>query len=180
MTDPVIRQNLVDWGHPDGRQPLTTGIALPQWVIEGKNNIWVLGLYGLVFGAALPALVGRWWFGNKEKTKDGVSAKTATAFFKGLKEESTMTEVVGVLAKAFDWDIPATKTTPHQKAELATLEHEISTRLGATWSEVKDLESSEQKLRSLVLLYAHLLRLTIQDASLQKGLSYTLTSVQCI
>ena len=33
------------------------GIALPQWIIEGKNNIWVLGLYGLLFGGALPALV---------------------------------------------------------------------------------------------------------------------------
>lgn len=33
------------------------GIALPQWIIEGKNNIWVLGVYGLLFGGALPALV---------------------------------------------------------------------------------------------------------------------------
>lgn len=35
------------------------GIALPKWIIEGKNNIWVLGVYGLVFGGALPALVVR-------------------------------------------------------------------------------------------------------------------------
>lgn len=33
------------------------GIALPQWIIEGKNNIWVLGLYGLLFGGVLPLLV---------------------------------------------------------------------------------------------------------------------------
>lgn len=33
------------------------GIALPKWVIEGKNNIWVLGIYGIIFGGALPALV---------------------------------------------------------------------------------------------------------------------------
>ena len=35
------------------------GIALPKWIVEGKNNIWVLGFYGLVFGGALPALVVR-------------------------------------------------------------------------------------------------------------------------
>jgi hypothetical protein len=33
------------------------GIALPKWVIEGKNNIWVLGVYGILFGGALPTLV---------------------------------------------------------------------------------------------------------------------------
>ena len=35
------------------------GIALPQWIIEGKNNIWVLGLYGVLFGGVLPVLVVR-------------------------------------------------------------------------------------------------------------------------
>lgn len=33
------------------------GIAIPKWIVEGKNNIWVLGFYGIVFGGALPALV---------------------------------------------------------------------------------------------------------------------------
>jgi hypothetical protein len=33
------------------------GIALPKWIIEGKNNIWVLGVYGILFGGALPTLV---------------------------------------------------------------------------------------------------------------------------
>lgn len=33
------------------------GIALPKWIIEGKNNIWVLGAYGILFGGALPTLV---------------------------------------------------------------------------------------------------------------------------
>lgn len=33
------------------------GIALPKWIVESSNNIWVLGLYGIIFGGALPALV---------------------------------------------------------------------------------------------------------------------------
>lgn len=33
------------------------GIALPKWIVEGKNNIWVLGVYGVIFGVALPYLV---------------------------------------------------------------------------------------------------------------------------
>lgn len=59
LTDETIRRNWEQYGHPDGRQEVSTGIALPQWIIEGKNNIWVLGLYGLVFGGILPLLVVR-------------------------------------------------------------------------------------------------------------------------
>ena len=35
------------------------GIALPHWIVEGRNNIWVLSLYALAFGGALPLLVVR-------------------------------------------------------------------------------------------------------------------------
>jgi translocation protein SEC63 len=52
-----IKENLNKYNHPDGPQSTTMGIALPKWIIEGKNNIWVLGAYGLVFGVALPAPV---------------------------------------------------------------------------------------------------------------------------
>ena len=57
LTDETIRKNLRDFGHPDGRQEVSMGIALPKWVVESSNNIWVLGAYGLLFGGALPALV---------------------------------------------------------------------------------------------------------------------------
>ena len=33
------------------------GIALPKWIVESSNNIWVLGVYGIIFGGALPAMV---------------------------------------------------------------------------------------------------------------------------
>lgn len=33
------------------------GIALPKWIVESGNNIWVLGVYGAIFGGALPAMV---------------------------------------------------------------------------------------------------------------------------
>ena len=59
MTDETIRKNWELYGHPDGRQEVSMGIALPKWVVESGNNIWVLGVYGLIFGGALPALVVR-------------------------------------------------------------------------------------------------------------------------
>ena len=56
LTDEKIKENWIKCNRPDGPQSTTMGIALPKWIIEGKNNIWVLGAYGLVFRVALPLL----------------------------------------------------------------------------------------------------------------------------
>lgn len=125
-----------------------------------------------MFGGALPALVGRWWFGNRRKTKDGVQAETAAAFFKTVKEESGVDEVFGALGKAYKWEINASKSAG--KA-LDHLEEKVQGKLGAKWLEVKKLlkdpngELHESRRKALVLLYAHLLRLDVKNSALQKG-----------
>ncbi|KAG6836917.1 hypothetical protein H0H93_001283 [Arthromyces matolae] len=166
LTDETIRENLEKYGNPDGRVDVSMGIAIPKWIVEGKNNIWVLGFYGLIFGGALPALVGRWWFGNRQKTKDGVNALTAAAFFKTLKEESTFEEVLGTFAKAFQWELPPQK--PSKSPELDALEKQIEEKAGQKWLDVKKVCGVDvQRRKGLILLYAHLLRLDIQSRSLQ-------------
>ena len=173
LTDDTIRENWLKYNHPDGPQPTSYGIALPKWVVEGKNNIWVLGAYGIVFGGALPALVGRWWFGNRQKTKDGINAQSAAAFFKSLKEESTIEEVVGTLGKAYKWESTATKGK--ESSELDTLEKAVAKSASTRWAEVRKLAQDfdgklhETRRKALVLLYAHLLRLKITDSGLKKG-----------
>jgi len=176
------------------------GIALPKWIIEGKNRIWVLVAYGIVFGGALPALVvscplsqtflydpihkiqGRWWFGSRQKTKDGINAQSAAAFFKTITEESSVEEVIGALGKAYQWELSAVKTK--SDAELAEIEKVIKELLGAKWTEVRTLaqnyngELHESRRKALVLLYAHLLRLEVKDAGLKKRA--TIPCVQCV
>ena len=115
---------------------------------------------------------GRWWFGSREKTKDGIHAKSAATFFKSVKEESSLEEVVGVLGKAYKWEVPASKAK--SAPELDTLENTIKERLGSKWTEVRRLtkdhdgELHETRRAALVLLYAHLLRLDIHDSGLKK------------
>lgn len=173
LTDEVIRKNWELYGHPDGRQETTTGIALPTWIIKGKNNIWVLGLYGLLFGAALPLIVGRWWFGSRQKTKDGINAKSAASFFKSLTEDANMEEVVATLGAVYKWERPV-KTKPDVEEVLNSLEKQIADKAEQKWQAVRDLvviDGPEEaaKRRALILLYAYFLRLDVPRKDLQQG-----------
>ncbi|KAH7904234.1 translocation protein sec63 [Hygrophoropsis aurantiaca] len=166
LTDETIRQNWEQYGHPDGRQEISMGIAIPKWIIEGKNNIWVLGVYGIVFGGALPALVGRWWFGSRRRTKDGIQASTAASFFKSLTETSGMNDIVGTLGKAYNLETPLAPGA--YQSDMKKLDKEIDSKLGQEWRDVKKLTGTGVEKTALTLLYAHFLRLPLASASLEQ------------
>lgn len=105
------------------------GIAIPHWFIESQNSIWVLGVYGLLFGAGLPALVGRWWFGSRSYTKDGVRVDTAELFFKSIREDISDSEVVQLLGKA----LAKEKKTVSNTA-IDSLKDQIVKRVGSNWA----------------------------------------------
>ncbi len=48
---------MAKYGNPDGPQQREDKIAIPQWVVEGKNGNWVLAGYGLVLGGGIPFVV---------------------------------------------------------------------------------------------------------------------------
>ncbi|TCD69184.1 secretory subunit [Steccherinum ochraceum] len=180
LTDETIRENWERYGHPDGRQEVSMGIALPKWIVEGKNNIWVLGAYGVIFGVALPSLVGNWWFGNRSKTKDGVNARSAATYFKMLSEDSGMDDVLGTLGKTFEWERP--KVTVDQK-EFTELEATIGEKLGEKWVTLRKLaeidQGHERRRVAFALLYAHLLRLPLSP-SLRKEQAEILLQTQAL
>lgn len=119
------------------------------------------------FSTALPFTTdGKWWFGNRIKTKDGVQAGTAEMFFKSIKEDSGVEDLLAVLAQAYDTEGPPIS------ARVGKLQEAVRSRLGG-----KFLGSPTQ-----TLLYAYLLRIPIEDTKLQKGNkpSYLITIVQCL
>ncbi|THH32152.1 hypothetical protein EUX98_g2021 [Antrodiella citrinella] len=180
LTDETIRENWERYGHPDGRQEISMGIALPKWIVEGKNNIWVLGVYGVIFGVALPFLVGNWWFGNRSRTKDGANTRSAATYFKMLSEDSGMDDVLGSLGRTYEWERPNVSVA---EKELKDLEAAISKRLGDKWTSVRKVAEVDQGRDSrrvaLTLLYAHLLRLPV-SSSLRKEQSQTLLQTQTL
>ncbi|KIK95455.1 hypothetical protein PAXRUDRAFT_140659 [Paxillus rubicundulus Ve08.2h10] len=164
LTDEAIRRNYELYGHPDGRQEVSMGIALPSWIIEGKNTIWVLGLYGLLIGAVLPGMVGRWWFGSRGKTKEGVESRTAEGFWKGVEEGSDIGDVIHVFGSAFKYE-----ALDKAAGDLSRVEGEIAKR-GREWMK-KDVvggDGEEKVKRAMTLLYAHFLRLDLGSKALEQ------------
>jgi len=147
------------------------GIAIPVQFIEGKNNVWVLGLYALIFGFSLPALVGKWWFGNQKKTKDGVNAKTAASFFLNVKEDWGIDELVGVLGRGFAKELQLSSGSAD---ELKELETKVREGLGEKWGTLAGAAGARESKgakRAFVLVSAHLLRIPVANRSLRDGVS---------
>lgn len=57
LTDEETRKNWEEYGNPDGPGAMQFGIALPKWIIEGKNSYIVLGIYVLAFMIIMPIVV---------------------------------------------------------------------------------------------------------------------------
>jgi translocation protein SEC63 len=197
LTDEKIKENWIKYNHPDGPQSTTMGIALPRWIIEGKNNIWALGEYGLVFGVALPALVVCLrnqililliiYKVNVDRDAGG------SVIVIRQKIELTLSPLQlssGLLmrnhpwrkswGKAYRWELPL---KARASEEVDQLEKSIEGKLGSKWTEVRKLAQDYDgqlhisRREVLILLYSHLLRLDIQDASLQKRASISLKNL---
>lgn len=56
------------------------GIALPKWIVEGKNSYLVLGVYVLIFMIILPIIVGSWWYRSIKYTGDQVLLTTTQLY----------------------------------------------------------------------------------------------------
>jgi translocation protein SEC63 len=105
LTDEEIRRNYEEYGHPDGKQEFSIGIALPKWIIESTNGYYVLGLYGILFGGILPAIVGRWWYGSRNLNKEGIETETATRYFKTIKENAHEEDIINMIAASHEYEL---------------------------------------------------------------------------
>lgn len=82
LTDEVTRENFLKFGHPDGKQEVTNGIALPKFLVEGKSSLIMIGFYIVLIGVLLPFIVGSWWNNVKSYTSHGLHVKSADLFTK--------------------------------------------------------------------------------------------------
>ncbi|KAL9597739.1 MAG: hypothetical protein Q9219_004933 [cf. Caloplaca sp. 3 TL-2023] len=103
LTDEEIRNNYIQFGHPDGKQSFSIGIALPKFIIAEGNGKYVLLVYGLLLGVLLPYVVGKWWYGTQKKTKEKVLLASAGNLFREYTENLTDGGVVNALTSGEEY-----------------------------------------------------------------------------
>ena len=80
LTDPITRENFLKYGHPDGPQSTSHGIALPSFLVDATASPILVASYVLSFVLLLPYLVSQWWNRTKSHTKKNIHVNTASYF----------------------------------------------------------------------------------------------------
>ncbi|KAL7275827.1 secretory subunit [Rhizina undulata] len=168
LTDEEIRNNFMQYGHPDGKQSFSIGIALPKWIVAEGNTYYVLAVYGLLFGILLPYYVGKWWYGTKRLTKDGVLIQSASALFKGYEEDCDEAKLVKILTAGEEMKDVTGNDKNWVGSEEAIVERKIK-EAGISDKDYKALDALDGwRRRALGLLWAYLYRVDLGSYKLEK------------
>lgn len=176
LTDEEIRNNYIQYGHPDGKQSFSIGIALPKFIVTEGNGKYVLLVYGMLLGVLLPYIVGKWWYGTQRYTKEKVLLASAGNIFREYQDDISEGGIVGALSSGEEYK----HIFKGRKAEngLATVEKKIleegeSSRFagGLALSDQEKLNQLEDsgRRKALSLLWAYLGRIELDDSTLNDG-----------
>ncbi|XP_003702349.1 translocation protein Sec63 [Megachile rotundata] len=174
LTDEEARKNWEKYGNPDGPGAMSFGIALPSWIVEKENSVWVLGLYLLVFMCALPTAVGTWWYKSIRYTGDQVLLETTQLYYVFFIKTPSMSlkRVIMILAASFEFH----KKRNAEIVERYTDSEEVYSLikqlpdLGVKNKETPLCDSYSIKARALI--HAHLSRLQLNPETLEKDRQY--------
>ena len=175
LTDEEVKNNYIQYGHPDGKQSFSIGIALPKFIVMEGNGKYVLLVYGLLLGVLLPYVVGKWWYGTQKMTKDKVLIASAGKLFREYHEEITDGGVVNALTCGEEYQ--GVLTGNKADTGLEKVEKKVSKSKnfgqgtpGLMPSDQQTLEKSDGTRRKvLALLWAYLGRVSLDGSSLDDG-----------
>lgn len=174
LTDEEVRNNYLQYGHPDGKQSFSIGIALPQFIVMDGNGKYVLMVYGALLGVLLPYIVGKWWYGSQRYTKERVLVASAGNIFREYKEDITEGGIVSALSSGEEFkDIlkGARAESGLAKLEKRVLADDSSFLTAKDRAALKQLDSDSRR-KALALLWAYLGRIDLGDASLDAGMNF--------
>lgn len=176
LTDEEVRNNYIQYGHPDGKQSFSIGIALPKFIVSDGNGKYVILVYGALLGVLLPYLVGSWWYGTQRMSKEGVLVESANDLFREYNESLEEGGIASALSTGKEFQI----ALKGNKAEsgLGKLESRILAEGAATplagglspkdKTVLEDLEGGARR-KALGLLWAYLGRVELDDPVLNQA-----------
>lgn len=181
LTDEDIRNNYIQYGHPDGKQSYSIGIALPKFFVTEGNGKYVLLVYSSLLGVLLPYLVGKWWYGTLRTTKEKVLVESANNLFREYEEDISQGGVISSLSCGAEFR----EILKGAKADsgLSKLESKILSKgrketgdyspspAGMSPQDQRALEWVDGGVRrkALGLLWAHLGRVDLDDRELNEA-----------
>lgn len=175
LTDEEVRNNYLQYGHPDGKQSFSIGIALPKMMVEEGAGKYVLLVYGVFLGVLLPYVVGRWWYGTQRMTKEKVLVASAGKLFQEYKDDMTQNGVVCALSTGEEYNGVLKGNKADQglgKVEKTIMAEGESTGVLANLAK-KDLDKINSlegvRRKACALLWAYLGRVKLEDATLDDG-----------
>ncbi|MCD7467470.1 DnaJ protein erdj2 [Datura stramonium] len=124
LTDPISRENFEKYGHPDGRQGLQMGIALPQFLLNidgASEGILLLGIVGVCI--ILPLTISVIYLSRSSKyTGNYVMHSTLAAYYHLMKPSLAPSKVMDVFIKASEFmDIPVRRSDEEPLQRLFVL-----------------------------------------------------------
>ncbi|XP_031640767.1 translocation protein SEC63 homolog isoform X1 [Contarinia nasturtii] len=170
LTDDESRKNWEKYGNPDGPGAMSFGIALPSWIVEKENSVWVLGLYALVFMVALPVAVGTWWYRSIRFSGDKVLLDTTQLYlyFFHKTPQMAMKRVIMILAASLEFDKRHNSQVierPSDNDEVPSLIRQLP-NLNEKCKEIPLCRMYSVKTRAI--LHAHLSRIELNSDTLDK------------
>lgn len=176
LTDDEARKNWEKYGNPDGPGAMSFGIALPSWIVEKENSVWVLGLYALVFMVALPIAVGTWWYRSIRFSGDKVLLDTTQLYFYFFHKTPNMAlkRVIMILAASLEFDKRHNTQVPERPTDNEEVPSLIKLlpHLNEKCKEVPLCRNYSVKARAII--HAHLSRLPLNPNSLEKDRQFVI------
>ncbi|MBN3273749.1 SEC63 protein, partial [Polyodon spathula] len=169
LTNEESRNNWQMYGNPDGPQATSFGIALPAWIVDQKNSMLVLLVYGLAFMVILPVVVGTWWYRSIRYSGDQILINTTQLFmhFMYKTPNMNMKRLGMVLTAAFEFDPRSNKEAtirPTDNTEVPQLIRDLGN------INVKKKEPPfcyPYSLKARVLMLSHLARMEVSENTIE-------------
>eukprot|EP00884_Botryococcus_braunii_P003385 jgi/Botrbrau1/13047/Bobra.0187s0009.1 len=162
LTDPASRENYEKYGHPDGRQGLDIGIALPEWMFSRDSRSAPIMLLALVsLGILAPLCIAACYIfrSNKFLGPNNVMQETLEIFYRSkfaVKESQSLVRIPDTLVYAMEYiNMP----TPAIQAEALDDLRKVVLRLQPDLKEKPQFWKRKPSLIKVhMLLIAHLSR----------------------
>ncbi|XP_033112627.1 translocation protein SEC63 homolog [Anneissia japonica] len=173
LTNEDSKVNWQKYGNPDGPTAATFGIALPAWIVDQSNSVWILAVYTLAFMVILPIAVGTWWYRSIKYSAVEVLLETTQIYFYFIHKTPAMNlkRALMILGASLEFRKTHNKeidSRPSDNEELPKIMRDLD--VGQKNKEQPLCQPYSVKAR--VLMHAHLSRLSLPPNTLQIDKEY--------